>query len=255
MASASVPDPALFGDGPARDDRFTVVDQWADCVNLPEDDPEHEIEFYHRQMNEELNVLENCARNLVEFPDVEWGIRKGIARQAADEARHTAAYKRLYERRGGKIGRYPIMNFQYKILGRIDNLPGRFAVENRTFEADGLDAVTQAIRDAKAAGDDEVVAMYEIQQADEVLHVKYANQWIHKQVALDPGVVMQVIRAVSNALKGLAWVTARGGGEVTKYPMAVEERIEAGFPQTAAERTHEKNEERRRAILQRQAAS
>ena len=255
MTRADRPDPALFGEGPARDERFTVVEQWADCVNLPEDDPAHEMEFYHRQMNEELNVLENCARNLVEFRDVEWSIRKGIARQAADEARHTATYKRLYESRGGEIGRYPVMNFQYKILGKIDNLPGRFAVQNRTFEADGLDAVTAAIEEAKAAGDTEVQSMYEIQQADEVLHVQYANAWIWKQAAGDPRVVLQVVRAVSQALEGLAWVTARGGGEVTKYPMAVEERIEAGFSRAEAELAHEKNEQRRRAIRTQAAGS
>ena len=255
MTATSRPDPALFGEGPARDGRFTVVEQWADCVNLPESDPEHGMEFYHRQMNEELNVLENCARNLVEFPDVEWSIRKGIARQAADEARHTATYKRLYESRGGTIGRYPVMNFQYRILGRIDSLAGRFAAQNRTFEADGLDAVTAAIEEARAAGDTEVQAMYEIQQADEVLHVQYANAWIWKQAAGDPRVVLQVVRAVSQALEGLAWVTARGGGEVTKYPMAVEERIEAGFSRAEAELAHEKNEQRRRAIRTQAAGS
>jgi uncharacterized ferritin-like protein (DUF455 family) len=254
VTASTRPDPALFGDGPARDDRFTVVEQWADCMNLSDDDPEHELEFYHRQMNEELNVLENCARNLVEFPDVAWGIRKGIARQASDEARHAATYKRLYEARGGKVGRYPVMNFQYKILGRIDSLVGRFAVQNRTFEADGLDAVTAAVQQARAAGDHEVLAMYEIQQADEVMHVKYANDWIWKRAAEDPAVVMQVVRAVSQALEGLAWVTARGGGEVTKYPMAVAERIEAGFFRGEAELAHAKNEERRQSILAREAA-
>ncbi len=255
MTTASGPDPRLFAEGQARDPRFSVVEQWADCVNLPEDDPEHEVEFYHRQMNEELNVLENCARNLVEFNDVEWSLRKAMARHAADEARHAAAYKRLYQQRGGEIGRYPIMNFQYKILGRIHSLAGRFAVQNRTFEADGLDAVTKAIEEAKAAGDREVQAMYEIQQADEVLHVKYANEWIQKKVADDPQVVMQVVRSVSQALEGLAWVTARGGGDVTRYPMAVEERIEAGFSRTEAELAHAKNEERRRAILEARTSS
>ena len=252
---AAGPDPRLFAEGPARDSRFTVVEQWADCSNFPEDDPEHEIEFYHRQMDEELNVLENCARNLIEFSDVEWSLRKAMARHAADEARHTAAYKRLYEQRGGEIGRYPVMNFQYKILGRIDTLAGRFAVQNRTFEADGLDAVTKAIEEAKAAGDREVQAMYEIQQADEVLHVKYANTWIQQQVTKDAQVVLQVVRSVTQALEGLAWVTSRGGGDVTKYPMAVEERIEAGFSRTEAELAHAKNEERRQAIQQARSSS
>ena len=36
--AAAIPsrlDPALFGEGPARDSRFTVVEVWADMVNLP----------------------------------------------------------------------------------------------------------------------------------------------------------------------------------------------------------------------------
>ena len=223
MTGSGGPDPAIFGEGPARDDRFAVVDQWADCINLPDDDPEHEIEFYHRQMNEELNVLENCARNLVEFPKVEWGIRKGMARQCADEARHAATYKRAYEERGGRIGQYPVMNFQYKILGRISSLAGRFAVQNRTFEADGLDAVTEAVKEARAAGDEEMAAIYEIQQADEVLHVRYANDWIHKQAAEDPdlgsAVGVDYLMLAGNVVG--AWLMAQAA-------LAAQKRIDSG---------------------------
>ena len=37
------------------------------------DHPEKPLEFFHRQMNEELNVLENAARSLAQFPDVPSG--------------------------------------------------------------------------------------------------------------------------------------------------------------------------------------
>ena len=50
-------DPACFAEPAARDARFTVVDVWAECVNLPDGHPEKAQEFFHRQMNEEAAVL------------------------------------------------------------------------------------------------------------------------------------------------------------------------------------------------------
>src|SRR6185436_17077565 len=100
MEPTSAPPPA-FGSLPARDARFTVVDRWADCVNLPDGHPEKPLEFIHRQLNEELNVLENAARSLAEFPEADWSIRMSLARQCSDESRHAATYRRVLEERGG----------------------------------------------------------------------------------------------------------------------------------------------------------
>jgi len=61
-------DPELFGEEPARDERFKVVTCWEECHNLPEGHPEKEREFFHRQLNEEINGLENSARCLTDFP-------------------------------------------------------------------------------------------------------------------------------------------------------------------------------------------
>src|SRR5688572_33212028 len=80
--------PELFGNAPAREDCFTVVERWADCANLPDGHPDQLLEFLHRQMNEETNVLENAAGSLADFPDAEWDIRLWLARQCSDEARH-----------------------------------------------------------------------------------------------------------------------------------------------------------------------
>ena len=143
-------DPACFAEPAARDERFTVVDVWMDCVNLPDAHAEKANEFFHWQMNEEAAVLENAARSLYEFPEADWDLRMWLARQCADEARHTDNDKRLLLSRGGRIGQYPVLSFQYRIMGRVDTLIGRLAVENRSFEADGLDAVTNAIVEAGA---------------------------------------------------------------------------------------------------------
>ena len=193
--AAAIPsrlDPALFGEGPARDSRFTVVEVWADMVNLPSDHPQNHREFLHRQMNEEACVMENAARSLAEFTDAEWKVRKGLARQCADEARHVLNYRRLLEARGGFLGEYPVMNFQYRILGRIDSLVGRLSVQNRSFEAEGLDAATFARDEARQAGDHELADMYDAQQADEVCHIRFANEHINQEMRRTPRIGMTV---------------------------------------------------------------
>jgi uncharacterized ferritin-like protein (DUF455 family) len=218
-----------LGDAPARDARFTVVDRWADCVNLPEDHPEKLLEFLHRQLNEELNVLENAAASLASFPEAEWDLRMWLARQCSDEARHVATYRRLLEERGGHVGQYPVMNFQYRILSGIPHLVGRLAVQNRTFEADGLDAAVFGTEDARKRGDHALAAVYEAQQADEILHVKFANDWVRAQVKKDPRNALRMASALTVAAAEFSKVFTGGGTSVTKYGVDATARLEAGF--------------------------
>jgi uncharacterized ferritin-like protein (DUF455 family) len=223
-------DPECFADPSARDERFTIVDLWDECAKFPDGHPEKQLEFIHRQMNEELAVLENAARSLTEFPEADWELRMWLARQAADEARHADNYRRFYLGRGGRIGEYPVLSFQYRILGRVHSLVGRLAVQNRTFEADGLDAVTHAIEEAQAEGDHELAALYDAQQADEVVHIRFANEWIKKLVAGRPLELMALGKAMAMAARGFKQVFQPGGGtRVTKYGVASELRAEAGF--------------------------
>lgn len=241
-------DPALFGEGQARDGRFLVVECWAECANFPDGHPEKQIEFLHRQMNEELNVLENAARNLAEFPDADWTVRYWLARQCADEARHALAYRHLVERRGARIGQYPVMNFQYRILGRISTLEGRLAVQNRTFEADGLDAAVFGLEAARDSGEDDLVRLYDAQQGDEVVHVRFANEFIARRASEDPRCLMAVAKALRQAGVAFQQIFADGGTSVSKYGVAEEARLEAGFgPEEVAEAVR-LNEERRASV-------
>lgn len=255
MSGAILPPltPELYGEGPARETRFTVVERWADCHNTPSDHPEHHQEFLHRQMNEEANVLENAASSLADFPDADWSIRMWLARQCADEARHVVNYKKLFEKRGGRLGQYPIMNFQYRILRKIDTLAGRLMIQNRTFEADGLDAVTFGIAEAERHGDTEVAAMYDAQQADEIVHVGFANEWIRSQIKADPRTVLKVASALSQGARAFQEVAAGGGTDVSAYGVAHAERRLAGFAQGEIEVAHEIAEARRAAARARHA--
>lgn len=223
-------DPECFDEPSARDERFNIVDLWDECAKFPDGHPEKKLEFVHRQMNEELAVLENAARSLAEFPELEWELRMWLARQAADEARHADNYRRFFLGRGGRIGQYPVLSFQYRILGKVRTIVGRLAVQNRTFEADGLDAVTHAIEEALAEGDHELAAMYDAQQADEVVHIRFANEWIKRLVAANPSSLLAMGRSVALAARGFKQVFQPGGGtRVSKYGVAEELRAQAGF--------------------------
>ncbi|HUP94280.1 MAG TPA: DUF455 family protein [Burkholderiales bacterium] len=229
MNSATHPHAVALTAVAARDSRFTVVESWSECANFPEGDPQREIEFFHRQMNEEIDSLECCAINLREFPNEEWAVRMGLARQCADEARHAAMFRRIFESRGGRVGQYPICNIQYRILANVRTLVGRLAVQNRCFEAGGLDAIKFGIEAAQQRGDHEQVDLYQMQQADEIVHVRFANDWVRAATQKDPRAVLQIGAAMSMASKAYSMMIGPDGSAGTSYPADVDGRKESGF--------------------------
>jgi len=211
----------------ARDARFVVAERWSEMANLPADHPESRREFLHRQMNEEVNGLEISVRNLADFPDAPWLLRMQIARQCADEARHVEAFRRAFERRGGRVGEYPVLNFQFRILMKIDSLVGRLAVQNRSFEAAGIDAISHEIRGPQVSGEGDLAALFDAQLADEVQHVRYANEWVKRLLADGgPRALMAVARATAAATRELQSVA---GAALSYYPVEEGIRAEAGF--------------------------
>src|SRR5207253_3211265 len=95
-------DPGMFEPSPERDRRFEVKERWAELVNLPENHADRRTEFYHRQMNQEVDGMECVARALADFPDADWDLRLALARQCYDEARHAEMFRLLLERAGGR---------------------------------------------------------------------------------------------------------------------------------------------------------
>jgi uncharacterized ferritin-like protein (DUF455 family) len=219
--------PKLFADNPVRDERFDSKDRWHELANLPHDHPDASLEFLTRQMNEEINATEMAARNLVDFPNEEWGLRMAIARQAADEARHAMAFRRLLEERGGYLGQFPVINFQFRIMTSIDSLIGRLAVANRSFEAAGIDAIQDGIDSSKRKEDVEFTSLFDQQLADEMQHVRFANVWIKRLTERDGArAVMALARAMKHAQDALKEIA---GDDLIFYPVSDDLRREAGF--------------------------
>jgi uncharacterized ferritin-like protein (DUF455 family) len=212
-----------------RDDRFTVRDRWQDCVNLPAGHPLQTLEFLHRQMNEEVDALECSARSICDFPEAPWEIRMFLARQCSDEARHALLFRDLFIRRGGVLGEFPVLNFQYRIICGIDSLVARLAVQNRTFEAEGIDAIQFGIGEARGRGDEDLAQLFEGQFADEIQHVRVANEYIQQTVQLEPRLALRIAVALSAAHHFWIQVFGEAGSAVGKYSPSAQGRLEAGF--------------------------
>ena len=227
--NSAVLDSALFADGPARDPRFVVKERWRECVNLPEEHPLHQAQFLHRQMNEEVNGLECSARCLSDFPDTEWELRMWFARQCADEARHARMFRRQLERTGGHVGQFPVMNFQYRIINKADSLVGRLTIQNRTFEAGGIDAVAWVADQVRIAGDNDLADFFDSQLADEIIHVRFANEWLRRTIREHPRELLRMGATMTLAAKGFEQVMGREATTGVHYPTDRQGRIEAGF--------------------------
>jgi len=222
-----------FADSPARDERFVVKEKWNELVNLSHDHPDVDMEFLHRQMNEEVDSLEMASRNLTDFPDAPWELRMSIARQCSDEARHVQAFRRLLEKRGGFVGQFPVMNFQFRIIMTIDTLVGRLAVANRSFEAAGIDAITEGIASKYRENDPEFVGLFDAQLADEIEHVRFANKWIKTFIDQEGGrALFAIARAVAHADAAFGEIIGDCG---IAWPVDAATRREAGFTEDEIE--------------------
>jgi uncharacterized ferritin-like protein (DUF455 family) len=229
-------DPSLFGDSPRRDSCFEVKERWEEMTNLPHGHPDVGLEFLLRQLNEELNAMEIAARNLVDFPDEDWALRMQIARQCSDEARHAVAFRRLLEARGGSLGKFPVINFQFRIMTAIPSLIGRLAVSNRSFEASGIDAIQDGMQTSSRKDDPEFMALFDQQLADEVQHVRFANVWVKKLIERDGAKsVMALARAVAQADAAFKQIV---GKNAVSYPVANDLRREAGFTEDEIKTAH-----------------
>lgn len=238
-------DRSLAMDGPVRDARFVVAERWADLAQMPEGDPRRRMEFFHRQMNEEVDSLECSARNLTDFPAADWGLRLSMARQCSDEARHSRMFRRVLESRGGRVGQFPVINFQYRIITTIPTLIGRLAVQNRSFEAGGIDAIAAEIAYAKSQGNSAELDLFEAQLSDEIVHVRFANDHINATIASDPRAVLDVGRALAASAETFAAVIGPEGMAGATFAADWQGRLDAGFRSDEIELARDLAEQRR----------
>lgn len=181
---------------PARDPFFKVVRRDAEMEEQDPSTPAGQRETIHRHMSNEITSLDIAAQCLVDFPDAPWTLRMELARQCWDEARHVAALERRLQELGGRAGEFPVSAFEWCVTSAIDNIAGRLATQNRTFEAGAMDVVGDHVRQWRALGDERTAEVLDTILADEIQHVRFANRWIKQLAQGDRRVLLKVAQAV-----------------------------------------------------------
>lgn len=232
---------------PAREALFHVVSTDEEMMEWPGFSDESRRERLHRHMNNECVAMEIASQALVDFPEAPWELRLCLARQAADESRHVDVLLRRLRELGGRKGEFPVSNYEWNVTGMVDNLPGRLAIENRTFEAGLIDILGQLETDWRAAGDHRTADTLEAILADEITHVRFANRWIRQLTEQEPRTLLKVaqairfLRAVNAAMAPVVGTTNAAGVPITEAKLQapavdVQGRLEAGFSE---EEVHE----------------
>jgi bacterioferritin (cytochrome b1) len=154
-------------------------------------------EKLHRHMNNETGAMEIAAQCLVDFPDAPWDLRMQLARQTSDESRHVSSLYRRLKQLGGYKGEFPIGNFEWCVTNLCDTLAARLAIQNRTFEAGQMDLLGTLRNTWRAVGDETTAEVLEHILADEINHVRFANQWIKRMVREQPRLLLKVAQAMA----------------------------------------------------------
>lgn len=213
-------------DDPAREPCFDIVHLHEDVPDIGGMDREHRRQRLHRDFNQEVQTIEIAALCLVDFPDAAWDLRMELARQCWDEARHAALIHQRLAASGGRKGQYAIANLDWSVVAMLDSMAARLAIQNRTFEAGSLDIEQVAMHLFREAGDPETAEVLDAIAADEIHHVRFANEWLTRLTTEEPRAVLKIATAI-------AWlkrvVAATGGDGLHEIPTDHEARRLAGF--------------------------
>jgi len=208
--------------------------EWADWSELAK------RERVHRHMNNETGAMEIAAQCLADYPDAPWELRMQLARQTSDESRHVRTLLERLKEMGGHKGEFPVSNFEWSVTMMCDTLAARLAIQNRTFEAGQMDLLGGwSTRWRTEGGDERTADIQELILADEVNHVRFANQWIKRLTQEDRRLLMRVamaIRFLSMVTEKLAPLPGErnlngmelGGGKAAPH-VNIEQRREAEF--------------------------
>jgi uncharacterized ferritin-like protein (DUF455 family) len=180
----------------AREACFTVADTDDQMISWPDWSDQSRRERIHRHMNNEMTTVEVAAQCLVDFPDADWDLRMELARQVWDESRHVMGLYRRLKELGGHKGEFPVANFEWTVCSYLDSVIGRIALQNRTFEAGTMDLMAFLPDGWRAAGDPETADLLDAIAADEIHHVRFANQWVRRLATQDKRNLFKVAHAV-----------------------------------------------------------
>jgi bacterioferritin (cytochrome b1) len=196
---------------PAREPCFHVVHVHQDMQDYGGMSDVSRRQRLHQHMHNEMQSLEIAAQCLVDFPDTPWELRMELARQCWDETRHTQMLLNRLLEIGGLKGEFPVMNYEWGVTGMMDTLVARLALQNRTFEGGEIDLLRELVEMWREGGDETTAELLAGILADEIQHVRFANQWLKRLAREKPRTLLEVARAVQFLRSVTAGLAPRPG--------------------------------------------
>ena len=186
----------------------------------------------------ELQALEAAGRTTWDFPESDWNLRKDFARQCWDEARHVQIFEKLLTHLGGEVGMFPESTFLFEACCS-DGPAMRVAGVNRGLEGLACDVFRDMIRYGEKTGDDILKQAVDYVLADEITHVRFGSEWVREFTKGDPEYLERTQAFRREVDKQFSLGGARSDREDAAIPIAIDDRIEAGFTQDELEELKE----------------
>jgi uncharacterized ferritin-like protein (DUF455 family) len=181
---------------PAREECFEIAHLHSEMHDYGDMSPVARRERLHRHAHNEVQSLEIAAQCLADFPEAAWELRLQLARQCWDETRHAAVLYRRLSEIGGFKGEFPVMNYEWGVTCALDSLEARLALQNRTFEGGEMDLLRELAETWRRAGDPKTADVLLTILADEIQHVRFANQWLKRAAKENPRSLLKVATAI-----------------------------------------------------------
>lgn len=137
----------------------------------------------HSFANHELLAIEMMAGAILVYPhktEEEIRFKKGILKALEDEQKHFSLYVQRINELGYEFGDFPVNDFFWKQMPKMNSAESFAAVMSLTFEAANLD-FAQYYRDLfKSDGDLATAEILNIVLEDEISHVAFGSHWMKR---------------------------------------------------------------------------
>lgn len=134
----------------------------------------------HFFANHELLAIEMMAAAILLFPNQPQSVFKSLVDTISEEQLHFRLYVERMEDLGVKFGEYPLNQFFWSFMEKIDDLETFYSVVSLTFEQANLDFALYYRDLFREMGDSETAKIMNIIYQDEIKHVARGKAHITK---------------------------------------------------------------------------
>lgn len=160
------------------DGRFRYAESPAELeVVPPHGSVDGLVHWLHGLFHGECQTVDRMGWLLVDFPDLPWDMRKDMAQQAWEEARHMQIVAQLIEGLGGRLGQYPFPPYFGRLRRDHHHPVMHMVLGNVMGEGSAAAATNDALKYTVDWGNDWLRHGLEHLSADEVVHVNFGKRW------------------------------------------------------------------------------